>query len=109
MPKALVKSYSLSSPRSVESPSISISDRRSAVDRRHKTILEIKKATSLQVINNPTTYKIFKDFKFQPCLEPNIRSLKNVPNFYKEMIKNWAKCFSCSPYLPSDSFPVFMV
>ena len=28
-----------------------------------------------------------ENFKFHPCLEPSIRSLKNVPNFYKEMIK----------------------
>ena len=42
-----------------------------------------------------------ENFKFHPCLEPSIRSLKNLPNFYKEMIINWAKCLSCSPYLPS--------
>ena len=38
--------------------------------------------------------------KFQT--EPSIRSLKKVPNFCKEMIKNWAKCLSFSPYLPSE-------
>ena len=27
-------------------------------------------------------------FKFHPCLEPSIKSLKNEPNFYKEMITN---------------------
>ena len=42
-----------------------------------------------------------ENFKFLPCLEPSTRSLKNVPNFYKEIITNWAKCFFCSPYLPS--------
>ena len=35
-----------------------------------------------------------ENFKFYPCIEPSIRSLKNVPNFYKEMIANWAKCLS---------------
>ena len=52
-----------------------------------------------------------KNFKFHPCLQPGIRSLKNAPNLYKEMITNWAKCLSCSPYLIliNDSFPVFMV
>ena len=29
-----------------------------------------------------------ENFKFDPCLEPSIKSLKNVPNFYKEMITN---------------------
>ena len=27
--------------------------------------------------------------------------MKNVPTFNKEIIKNWAKHFSCSLYLPS--------
>ena len=40
-------------------------------------------------------------FKFQPCLKRSIKSLKNVRNFYKEMIANWEKCLSCSSYLPS--------
>ena len=30
-----------------------------------------------------------ENFKFHPCLEPSIGSLKNVPNFYKEMITDW--------------------
>ena len=38
-----------------------------------------------------------ENFKFHQCLDPSIRSLKNVPNFYKEMITNWAKCLSGSP------------
>ena len=42
-----------------------------------------------------------KNFKFYPCLDPSIRSLKNVSYFYKEMIKNWAKCLSSSPSSPS--------
>ena len=42
-----------------------------------------------------------ENFKFYPCLDPSIRSLKNVPDFFKEMITNWAKCLSCSPSLPS--------
>ena len=42
-----------------------------------------------------------ENFKFYPCLDPSIRSLKNVPDFLKEMITNWAKCLSCSPSLPS--------
>ena len=32
-----------------------------------------------------------KNFKFHPCLEPSIRSQKNLPNFYKKMITNCAK------------------
>ena len=43
----------------------------------------------------------FKNFKFHPCLDPSKRSLKNTPNFYKEMITNWVKCLSYSPSLPS--------
>ena len=46
-----------------------------------------------------------KNFKFHPCLEPSIRSMKNVPSFYKEVIKNWAIYFSCSRYLPSAILP----
>ena len=34
--------------------------------------------------------------------------MKNVPNFYKEMIKNWAKYFSCSPYLLSAILSHFL-
>ena len=49
-----------------------------------------------------------ENFKYHPCLEPSIRSLKNVPNFYKEIITNWAKCFSCSPYLPSAILSQFL-
>ena len=30
-----------------------------------------------------------ENFKFHPCLERSIGSLKNVPNFYNEMITNW--------------------
>ena len=33
-----------------------------------------------------------KNFKFHSYLEPSLRSLKNIPNFYKEMITNWTKC-----------------
>ena len=41
-----------------------------------------------------------ENYNFHPYLEPNKtgKSLKNVTNFYKEMMTNWAKCFSCSPY-----------
>ena len=49
-----------------------------------------------------------KDFKFHPRLQPSIRSLKNVPNFYKEIVANWAKYFSCSPYLPSAILSQFL-
>ena len=49
-----------------------------------------------------------KNFKFHPCLDPSIRSLKNVPNFYIEMITNWAKCFSSSPSLPSVILSQFL-
>ena len=49
-----------------------------------------------------------KDFKFHPCLEPNIRLLKNVPNLYKEIITNSAKYLSCSPYLPSAILSQFL-
>ena len=41
-----------------------------------------------------------ENFKFHPCPHPSIGSLKNVPNFYKEMITNWTKCLSGSPSLP---------
>ena len=49
-----------------------------------------------------------ENFKFHPCLDPSIRSLKNVPNFYKEMITNWAKCLSGSPSLPSAILSQFL-
>ena len=42
-----------------------------------------------------------KNIKFHSCLQPSIRQMKNVPALYKEIIKNWAKHFSCSLYLPS--------
>ena len=42
-----------------------------------------------------------KNFKFHSCLEPSLRSLKNIPNFYKEMITNWTKCQSGSPCFSS--------
>ena len=42
-----------------------------------------------------------ENFKFHPCLDPSIKSLKNVLNFYKEMITNWAKCLLGSPSVPS--------
>ena len=42
-----------------------------------------------------------KNIKFHSCLQPSIRQMKNVPTFNKEIIKNWAKHFSCSLYLPS--------
>ena len=35
-------------------------------------------------------------------------SLKEVPNFYKEMITNWAKCLSGSPSLPSAILSQFL-
>ena len=40
-----------------------------------------------------------ENLKFYPCLKPNpnIRSLKNVPNFYREMKKNWERYLSCFP------------
>ena len=43
----------------------------------------------------------YKNFKFHPCLDPSIRTLKNIPNFYKRKITNWVKCLSYSPSLPS--------
>ena len=49
-----------------------------------------------------------KNFKFHPYPEPSKRSLKNVPNFYKEIIASWAKCFSCSPYLQSAILSQFL-
>lgn len=42
-----------------------------------------------------------KNIKFHSCLQPSIRQMKNVPTFFKEIMKNWAKHFSCSLYLPS--------
>ena len=42
----------------------------------------------------------YENFKLRRYLEPSKRSLKNVPNFYKEIIPNWAKYLSCSPYFP---------
>ena len=49
-----------------------------------------------------------ENFKFHTCLEPSIRSLKNVPDFYKDMITNWAKCLSCSPSSPSAILSQFL-
>ena len=46
--------------------------------------------------------------EFHLCLEPSIRLLKKVPNFYKEMITNWEKCLLCSPYLPSAILSQFL-
>ena len=43
----------------------------------------------------------YENFKLRRYLESSIRSLKNLPNFYKEMKINWAKYLSCSPYLRS--------
>ena len=52
---------------------------------------------------------IFREnFKFHPCLDPRITSLKNVPNFYKEIITNWVKCLSGSPSLPSAILSQFL-
>ena len=42
------------------------------------------------------------------CLEPRVRSLKNLPNFYKKMITNWAIYLSYSPFLPSAILSRFL-
>ena len=42
------------------------------------------------------------------CLESRVRSLKNLPNFYKKMITNWAICLSYSPFLPSAILSRFL-
>ena len=42
------------------------------------------------------------------CLEPRVRSLKNLPNFYKKMITNWAICLSYSLFLPSAILSRFL-
>ena len=47
----------------------------------------------------------FEKFKFQPCLDRGIRSLKKVPHFQQEMITNWPELFSFITI--SDSFPSF--
>ena len=49
-----------------------------------------------------------QNFKFHSYLDPSIRSLKNIPNFYKEMRAN-GQNFCLSFLTISDSFPVFMV
>ena len=62
-----------------------------------------------KIISSYLTKTIFcEKFKFHPCLDPSIRSLKNVPNFYKEMITNWAKCLSGFPSLPSAILSQFL-
>ena len=49
----------------------------------------------------------WENFKFYPCLDRNIRSMKNVLNFYKEMITNWTNfCLVLLPY-HHRSFPNF--
>ena len=50
----------------------------------------------------------WENFKFYLCLDPSIRSLKKVPNFYIEMITNWAKCLSGFPSLPSAILSRFL-
>ena len=51
-----------------------------------------------------------RNFKFHPRLEPSVRSIKNVPIFYKVVIKNWAIYIFLFPLLTiSYSFPAFMV
>ena len=60
-----IKSYSSSGPRPIKSPSDSIrysSQKICNWSRRPKTIPEIKNITLFLVINNPITYKFFKDF-----------------------------------------------
>ena len=42
------------------------------------------------------------------CLESRVRYLKNLPNFYKKMITNWAICLSYSPFLPSAILSRFL-
>ena len=42
------------------------------------------------------------------CLEPSVRCLKNVSNFYEKMITNWAICLSYSPFLPSAILSRFL-
>ena len=70
-------------------------------------IVKIESVLRLWCMRNFQKYKtniktnFCENFKFQQCLEPSIRSLKNVPNIYKEMTTNWAKNWSCSLYLPS--------
>ena len=74
-------------------------------------IVKIESVLRLWCMRNFQKYKtniktnFCENFKFQQCLEPSIRSLKNVPNIYKEMTTNWAKNWSCSLYLPSALFP----
>ena len=61
-----IKCCSLSSPRPLKSPSNSIRyncEKICSCSRRPKALLKIrKKAAFLYVINNPITYKLFKDF-----------------------------------------------
>ena len=51
-----------------------------------------------------------KNFKFHPRLEPSVKKKKNIPIFYKVVIKNWAIYIFLFPLLAiSYSFPAFMV
>ena len=58
--------------------------------------------------NNSIKTIISKNFKLHSCLDPSIRSLKNVPSFFKEISTNWAKCLLRSPSLPSAIISQFL-
>ena len=48
-----------------------------------------------------------KNVKFQPCLEPSIESINNVPTFYRKMIKNEKIICPCSLTYLQLFFPSF--
>ena len=48
-----------------------------------------------------------KNVKFQPCLEPSIESINNVPTFYGKMIKNEEIICPCSLTYLQLFFPSF--
>ena len=78
-----IKCYSFSSPRPVKSPGNSIRYNCQKICsrlRRPKTLLEIKRVTFLQMINNRIIYKFLKDFT-------NHRKKTNM-----------AMVFSCRPF-----------
>ena len=70
--------------------------------------------TKIPKIKHSTLSNSYKDsgcknFKFHQCLEPSIRSQKNLPNFYKKMITNCAKCLSCSVTYHQRFFSSFYI